>query len=119
VAIVVRLVCGVDPVGRGEQHAGVHQESQRPNPSASTSSASAAVRPGVDSPIQKRVLVMRNSRDFAPLAREWAEAQRTHSGVVLIWTLNHSQFGETVAGVERLTGQWPTPEHWRDLVVAL
>lgn len=69
--------------------------------------------------VQERVLVTRNSRDFAPLTREWAEAQRTHSGVILIWTLDHSQFGEIVAGVERLIGQWPTHELWRDLVVAL
>jgi predicted nuclease of predicted toxin-antitoxin system len=69
--------------------------------------------------VQERVLVTRNSRDFAPLTREWAEAQRTHSGVILIWTLDHSQFGEIVAGVEHLIGQWPTHELWRDLVVAL
>jgi predicted nuclease of predicted toxin-antitoxin system len=68
---------------------------------------------------QERVLVTRNSRDFAPLAREWAEAQRTHSGVILIWTLDHSQFGKIVAGVERLIGECSTPEQWRDLVVAL
>jgi predicted nuclease of predicted toxin-antitoxin system len=67
---------------------------------------------------QARVLVTRNSRDFAPLAREWAEAQRVHAGMILIWTLDHSQFGEIVAGVERLLGQW-TQEQWRDLVVAL
>jgi predicted nuclease of predicted toxin-antitoxin system len=69
--------------------------------------------------VQERVLVTRNSRDFAPLAREWAEAQRTHSGMILIWTLDHSQFGEIVAGVERLIRQWPTHEQWRGLVVAL
>lgn len=81
---------------------------------------------GLDDPVvlelaasQQRVLVTRNSRDFAPLAREWAEAQRTHSGLILIWTLDHSQFGEIIAGVERLFGQWPTHEQWRDLVVAL
>ncbi len=68
---------------------------------------------------QERVLVTRNSRDFAPLARQWAEAQRPHSGLILIWTLDHSQFGEIVAGVERRIGEWPTPEQWRDLVLAL
>jgi hypothetical protein len=38
--------------------------------------------------------------------------------MILIWTLDHSHFGEVVAGVERLLGQW-TQERWRDLVVAL
>lgn len=81
---------------------------------------------GLDDPLvlelaaeQGRALVTRNSRDFAPLAREWAEAQRTHSGLILIWTLDHGQFGEIVAGVERLIGQWPEEAQWRDLVVAL
>jgi hypothetical protein len=67
----------------------------------------------------ERVLITRNSRDFAPLARERAEARRTHSGLILIWTLDHSQFAKIVAGVERRIVQWPTPEQWRDLVVAL
>ena len=67
---------------------------------------------------EQRVLITRNSRDFAPLARQWAEAGRPHAGIILIWTLDHSQFGEIVAGVERVLGQW-TQEQWRDLVVAL
>ena len=67
---------------------------------------------------EQRVLVTRNSRDFAPLAREWAEAQRTHAGLILIWTLDHSQFTEIVAGIERYLERWPTQEQWRDLSVA-
>ncbi len=81
---------------------------------------------GLDDPVvlelaasQQRILVTRNSRDFAPLAREWAEAQRQHAGLILIWTLDHNQFGEIITGVERLISQWPDQEQWRDLVVAL
>jgi predicted nuclease of predicted toxin-antitoxin system len=68
---------------------------------------------------ERRVLVTRNSRDFAPLAREWAEAQRSHAGIMLIWTLDHSQFAEIVAGVERQLDIWPSPAQWRDLTVGL
>jgi hypothetical protein len=39
--------------------------------------------------------------------------------VILIWTLDHSQFAKIVAGIERLIAQRPTHEHWRDLVLAL
>jgi predicted nuclease of predicted toxin-antitoxin system len=56
---------------------------------------------------EQRVLVTRNSRDFAPLAREWAEAQRPHAGVILIWTLDHSRFSEIIAGIERHLERWP------------
>lgn len=67
----------------------------------------------------ERVLVTRNSLDFAPLARQRAEAQRSHEGVILIWTLDHHQFAEIVDGVERLLAQWPEQHQWRDLVMAL
>ncbi len=36
-----------------------------------------------------RVLVTWNSRDFAPILREWAEAGHDHAGAILIWTLGH------------------------------
>ena len=67
---------------------------------------------------EDRILITRNSRDFAPLAREWAEASRHHAGLILIWTLDHSQFAEIVAGIERYLERWPEPGRWRDLVVA-
>jgi predicted nuclease of predicted toxin-antitoxin system len=66
-----------------------------------------------------RVLVTRNSRDFAPIARQWAEAGREHAGIILIWTLSHRQFGEIVAGVERWAADIPSEEAWRGLVVSL
>ena len=67
---------------------------------------------------EQRVLITRNSRDFAPLAREWAEGGRPHAGLILIWTLDHSQFAEIVIGIERQLGLWPSQEQWRDMTVA-
>jgi predicted nuclease of predicted toxin-antitoxin system len=67
---------------------------------------------------ERRILITRNSRDFAPLARQWAEAQRPHAGLVLIWTLDHSQFREIVTGIERQLAQRPTQEQWHDITVA-
>lgn len=65
-----------------------------------------------------RVLITRNSRDFAPIAREWAEARRSHAGLILIWTLDHSQFAEIVASVEHQLALWPSQAQWRELTVA-
>jgi hypothetical protein len=65
-----------------------------------------------------RVLITRNSRDFAPIARQWAEAQRSHAGLILIWTLDHSQFAGIVIGIERQLDLWPSQDQWRDLTVA-
>jgi hypothetical protein len=67
---------------------------------------------------QQRVLITRNSRDFGPLARQWAEARRPHAGVILIWTLDHGQFTEILAGIERQLQQRPTQEQWRDITAA-
>lgn len=67
---------------------------------------------------ENRVLITRNSRDFAPLAREWAEAQRPHAGMILIWTLDHSQFRKIVEGIEHCIDQLPRQKAWDDLVIA-
>lgn len=67
---------------------------------------------------EQRVLITRNSRDFAPLARQWAEAGRSHAGIILIWTLDHSQFAEIVAGIERQLQQRPTHEQWHGVTIA-
>jgi predicted nuclease of predicted toxin-antitoxin system len=67
---------------------------------------------------EQRILITRNSRDFAPLARQWAEAQRPHAGLILIWTLDHSQFAKIVAGVERQLHQRPSQDQWREVTVA-
>jgi predicted nuclease of predicted toxin-antitoxin system len=66
-----------------------------------------------------RVLITRNSRDFAPLAREWAEAQRPHAGMILIWTLDHSQFAKIVEGIERCIAHRPKQKDWAGLVIGL
>jgi len=63
--------------------------------------------------------VTRNSRDFAPLLREWAEADRHHAGCILIWTLGHHEFGAIIKGVDRLLHDRPDADQWRHLAVAL
>ncbi len=80
---------------------------------------------GLDDPLvlelataEQRILITPNSRGFAPLARERAEASRHHSGLILIWTLDHGQFAEIVAGIERQLERRPEQARWHDLVLA-
>ena len=68
---------------------------------------------------EQRILVTRNSRDFVPLLREWAEGDRHHHGCILIWTLAHNEFGKIVSGAARLLDERPDVSAWRDLSVAL
>ncbi len=66
-----------------------------------------------------RILLTRNGRDFAPICRAWAEAEREHPGVILIWTLSQRQYGEIVRGVEGWFRAIPDPAAWRGVVVAI
>lgn len=65
---------------------------------------------------QDRILVTRNSRDFAPLLREWSEAGRHHAGCILIWTLDHHQLDRSSAVLADSCSIIPTTsngEIWR------
>jgi hypothetical protein len=68
---------------------------------------------------QSRILITRNSRDFAPLLRDWNESGRHHAGCILIWSLAHNEFGAIVDGVTRLLGEYPDSQLWQDLSLAL
>jgi predicted nuclease of predicted toxin-antitoxin system len=67
----------------------------------------------------ERIVVTRNSRDFAPIARRWAEAQRQHAGVILIWSLSHRQFDLIVPGIERWLEELADQAAWRGVVVSI
>ncbi len=67
----------------------------------------------------RRVLVTHNSRDFEPLTREWAEAGRSHAGVILVWSLRSNEFAGIVAAIERAFLLYPHAAQWRELVVAV
>lgn len=68
---------------------------------------------------QNRILVTRNSRDFAPILREWAESGRHHAGCILIWTLDHHEFGAIIRNVTHLLHDRPDAKQWRDVTIAV
>jgi len=67
----------------------------------------------------QRIVITRNSGDFGPILREWAEGGRHHAGCILIWSYSHHQFGPMVKGITELLDRWPDPAHWSDLSLAL
>ncbi len=69
--------------------------------------------------VESRVLITRNSRDFAPILREWAELGRVHAGCILIWTLSHNEFGRIVTGVSHVLDSHPDPTSWISLAQAI
>jgi hypothetical protein len=68
---------------------------------------------------EARILITRNARHFQPLARLWAEEQRTHAGLILVWTMQSNAFRDIVAGIGRLLTERPEAESWRDLVLSI
>jgi predicted nuclease of predicted toxin-antitoxin system len=66
-----------------------------------------------------RIVVTRNSRDFAPLTRKWVEAGREHAGCILIWSYEHDEYANIVNGVAQLLATAARQEDWKDLVLAV
>ena len=68
---------------------------------------------------ESRIVVTRNSKDFSPLLRRWAEGGQEHAGCILIWSYEHGSHGEIVGGLERLFAELPRQEDWKNLARAL
>ncbi len=66
-----------------------------------------------------RILVTFDARHFAPLLRQWAEAGATHHGCIIVYGLDHAEFGPILRGIRRLLDERPRQENWVDLVEAL
>lgn len=68
---------------------------------------------------EERILVTHNIRDFPAILREWAAAQRTHSGTILVYGIDHREFDLILRGIERSLGSYPQPEAWHDLAIVV
>jgi predicted nuclease of predicted toxin-antitoxin system len=68
---------------------------------------------------EERILVTHNIRDFPSILREWAEAQRAHAGVILVYGINHSEFELIVRGIGRWLELYSAPARWADLAAVL
>jgi predicted nuclease of predicted toxin-antitoxin system len=67
----------------------------------------------------QRILVTHNIRDFPDIVREWATAQRSHAGMILVYGIDHSEFQLIVHGIGRWLELYPDPARWIDLTVVL
>jgi hypothetical protein len=70
---------------------------------------------------QGRVLVTYNLRDIAPISRGWAEAGRTHAGIVLIHvqTVPSWDVGELVRRLDTLLHSHPAESALKNSVLFL
>jgi hypothetical protein len=68
---------------------------------------------------EQRILATLNIADFPRILREWAAAQRPHAGVILVYGIDHSEFGLVVRGIQRWLELRPGHGDWRDLPAVL
>ena len=68
---------------------------------------------------EQRILVTNDVGDFPGMLREWAAAQRSHGGVILVYGIDHREFELVIRGIQRWLELYPQPGSWIDLTVAV
>jgi predicted nuclease of predicted toxin-antitoxin system len=61
-----------------------------------------------------RILVTHNVTDFPEILRDWAAGGRSHAGVILVYGIEHSEFGPILRGIERWLELRSLQEEWLD-----
>lgn len=64
---------------------------------------------------QQRIVITHNVRHFAALARSWAEARRSHPGMILV-TFPHTAYGAILRRLEQAFAMRPGRPDWIDRV---
>ncbi len=68
---------------------------------------------------EQRILVTNDIGDFPGMLRKWAEAQRSHAGVILVYGVDHRKFDVIIRGIQRGLDLYPDPVSWIDLTVTV
>jgi predicted nuclease of predicted toxin-antitoxin system len=68
---------------------------------------------------EQRIVVTQDVGDFPSMLREWAAAQRSHAGAIVVYGIDHSEFELMIRGVQRWVDLYPDPTSWADLTVSV
>ena len=63
---------------------------------------------------EQRILVTHNVADFPAILRDWAEASRSHAGVILVYRIGHNEFDLIERGLQRLLEARSSQDAWLD-----
>lgn len=61
-----------------------------------------------------RILVTHNVADFPEILRDWAASGRSHAGVILVYGIDHSEFGLVERGIQHRLDRRPSQHDWLD-----
>jgi predicted nuclease of predicted toxin-antitoxin system len=68
---------------------------------------------------EQRILITHNIADFPGIIRDWATEQRSHTGTILVYGIDHNEFELIIAGIERWLTLYAQPINWIDLAAVL
>lgn len=66
---------------------------------------------------EERAMITFDVKDFAVIARRWAEAGRPHAGLGIVVGMDHGEFGEIIETLSRLLAARPEQSDWTDLTL--
>jgi hypothetical protein len=66
---------------------------------------------------ENRIMVTFNVADFPDIARRWAEANRSHTGLMIIVGIDHREFGTIRRAIDRCLTTRPDQASWKDLTL--
>lgn len=66
---------------------------------------------------EERILVTHDVHDFPGILRDWAEAQRSHAGAILVYGIGYREFEAVLRGIRRWLAIYPEPAQRHDLAV--
>ncbi len=61
---------------------------------------------------ENRILVSRNARHFARIARNWTMSRREYAGCALLVRIDHSEFGLIISRLEKAFAERPKDSDW-------
>jgi hypothetical protein len=68
---------------------------------------------------EQGILVTHNIAHFPGIIRDWAEAGRSHAGVVLVYGIDHNEFDLLARGLRVLLELRPSQDAWLDYPAVL
>jgi len=66
---------------------------------------------------ENRIMVTFNVADFPDIARRWAEANRSHAGLIVVVGIDHREFGTILRAIDRCLATRPNQAAWNDMTL--
>jgi predicted nuclease of predicted toxin-antitoxin system len=68
---------------------------------------------------EQRILVTHNIHDFPAVLRDWAQAGRSHAGIILVYGISQHEFDLLVPGIQVWLQRRPNQDDWREYPAVL